>query len=130
MPESWRGQILHGVLGPRENVVPEQLPLGQSIIELSHQELRCVRREGGDKARKGFVGARVVLGHDGLAGGARGDAEVADHGGDQGRPSPPQVTPVVACHQEWYGRSPLSEALMEARIWPSKAADLDRTGPR
>ena len=26
-------------------------------------------------------------------------------------PSPPQVTPVVACHQEWTSRSTLSEAL-------------------
>ena len=52
-------------------------------IELSHQELRCVRREGGDKARKGFVSARVVLGHDRLARGAKGEAEVVDHGGDQ-----------------------------------------------
>ena len=37
------------------------------------------------------------------------------------RPSPPQVTPVVACHQEWSGKSPLSEALTEARSCPSKA---------
>ena len=64
-------------LSPRENVV-------QSLIKLSHQELRCVRREGGDKLRKGFVGARVVLGRDGLARGAKGEAEVVDHCGDQG----------------------------------------------
>ena len=58
--------------GSRKNVGPDELPRGQSFIELSHQELRCVRREGGDEARKGFVGARVVLGHDGLARGADG----------------------------------------------------------
>ena len=55
VPERWRKQVLHGVLRSRENVVPEELPLGQGFVELSHQELGCVRREGGDKARKGFV---------------------------------------------------------------------------
>ena len=120
VPERWRVQILHGSLGPREHVVPEELPLGQRTTKLTQQELRCVRREGGDKARKGCVCARVVLGHDRLAWGATGKAEGVDHGGDQGaahdaagnegrkrgperavrRPSLPQVTPVVACHQE------------------------------
>ena len=37
-----------------------------------------------EKARKGFVGARVILGHDGLAQGANSKAKVVDHGGDQG----------------------------------------------
>ena len=68
----------------RENVVPGELRLGQSFIELTQQELRCGGREGGDKARKRFIGARVVLGHDGLARSAKGEAEVVDHGGDQG----------------------------------------------
>ena len=63
--------------------MPEELPLGRSFIELSHQELRCVRRGSGDKARKGFVGARVVLGRDGLARSAKGEAEVVDPCGDQ-----------------------------------------------
>ena len=98
-----------------------------------------------------FVGARVVLGHDGLARGAKGEAEVVDHG-DQGaahdaggheggkagsaapsatpsavrRPSPPQVTPVVACHQEWSSRSPLTEALTEARIEAANRSPLMR----
>ena len=39
---------------------------------------------GGDKACKGFVGARVVLGQDGLARSAKGEAEVVDPCGDQG----------------------------------------------
>ena len=39
------------------------------------------------------------------------------------RPSPPQVTPVVACHQGWSGKSPLSEALAEARNCPSNASN-------
>ena len=30
VPERWRRQILHCVLGPREHVVPEELPLGQA----------------------------------------------------------------------------------------------------
>ena len=47
VPERWRGQVLRGVLSFRENVVPEALPLSQSFIKLSHQELRCVRRGGG-----------------------------------------------------------------------------------
>ena len=68
------------------------------------------RREGGDKARKGFVSARVVLGHDGLARGAKGEGPAHDGAGHEDkerdpsavrRPSPPQVTPVVACQQEW-----------------------------
>ena len=63
--------------------VPE-LPLGQSFIKLTQQELRCVRREGGDKAREGNVGARVTLHHGELARGAKGKADVVDHGGDQG----------------------------------------------
>ena len=37
------------------------------------------------------------------------------------RPGSPQLTPVVTCHQEWSGRSPLSEALTEARNCPSKS---------
>ena len=37
------------------------------------------------------------------------------------RPSPPQVTPVVACHQEWSCKSSLSEAFTEARDCPSNA---------
>ena len=34
-------QILHVVLGPREYVVLEELPLGQRFIKLTQQELRC-----------------------------------------------------------------------------------------
>ena len=64
VPERWRGQILHGV-------VSEELPLGPSFIKLTQQELHCVRREEGDKARKGCVGARVILSHDRLARGAK-----------------------------------------------------------
>ena len=45
--------------------------------------LRSPGGGGGDKARKGFVGARVVLGHDGLARSAKGEAEVVDPCGDQ-----------------------------------------------
>ena len=54
----WRGQVLRGVLSSRENVVPEELPLGQSLIELSPPgaALRSPGGGGGDKARKGFVG--------------------------------------------------------------------------
>ena len=81
VPERWGGQILHG--SPSVNAVPEELPFGQGFVKLTQQELRCVRGEGGDKAREGFVGARVVLGHDGLARGAKSEAEVVDHG-DQG----------------------------------------------
>ena len=40
------------------------------------------------------------------------------------RPSRPQVTPVVACRQERSGKSPLSEALREARICPSQALEV------
>ena len=78
VPERWRGQILHGVLGPREYVVTEELPLGQIFIELTQQELRCVRREGGQSAQ--------------------------------------------GLRREWSGKSPLSEALTEARLCQSKMA--------
>ena len=44
VPERWRGQVLHGVLGPTEYVVPEELPFGQGFIKLTQQEMRCVRR--------------------------------------------------------------------------------------
>ena len=65
--------------------VPERtLCQRSSARQLAHQELRCVGRECGDEARKGIVSARVVLGHDGLARSAKGEAEVVDHGGDQG----------------------------------------------
>ena len=37
-------------------------------------------------------------------------------------PKPPAVTPVVACHQEWSGRSPHREVLTEARSCPSNVA--------
>ena len=40
------------------------------------------------------------------------------------RPKPPQVTPVVACHQEWSGKSPLSDALTEARNCPPNVAGM------
>ena len=59
VPERWRGQVLRGVLSSRENVVPEELPLTQSFIELSHQELRCVRRvREGEGWRQGVQGLR------------------------------------------------------------------------
>ena len=74
-----RRQILHVVPGSSD-VVPKELTLCQSFIKLSHQELGCVRREGGDEARMSIVSMRVVLGHDGLARGAIGEAEVVDHG--------------------------------------------------
>ena len=44
VPERWRGQVLHGVPGSVEYVLPEEL------------------------ARRGVVSARVILGHDGLLG--------------------------------------------------------------
>ena len=71
VPDRRRGPILHVALGSSEDVVPEELPLGQSFIKLSHQELGCVRREGGDEARMSIVR---------LARGAIGEAEVVDHG--------------------------------------------------
>ena len=60
MPERWRGQILHDVLGPTEHVAPEELSLSQGFVMLTKQGLCRVRRKGGDEARKGWVhrGAR------------------------------------------------------------------------
>ena len=83
VPERWRGQILHDVLGPTEHVAPEELSLSQGFVMLTKQGLCRLRRKGGDEARKGCTGARVVLGHDGLARGVKGKAKVIDHGGDQ-----------------------------------------------
>ena len=45
------GQILHGVLDPREDVAPGELTLSQGFVELSLQEVRRVRRKRRDKAR-------------------------------------------------------------------------------
>ena len=56
----------------------------QGYIELRDQDLGGVCREGGDKTRESFVGARVVFGHDRLARGAKGGAAMIGHGGDQG----------------------------------------------
>ena len=39
VPEGWRRQVLHGVLGSREHVAPEELPLSQGFIELTQQAL-------------------------------------------------------------------------------------------
>ena len=93
-----------------------------------------------EKAREGCIGARVILSHDGLVRDTKGEAEVVDLTDTKGRhmmrlatkagsatpsavrrPSPPQVTPVVACHQEWSCKSSLSEAFTEARDCPSNA---------
>ena len=38
-------------------------------------------------------------------------------------PRPPTDTPVVACHQEWSGRSPPRELLTETRSCPSNEAN-------
>ena len=131
VPEIWRGQVLHGVLGPREYVVPEELPFSQGFIKLTQQER-----------------ARVILGHHGLARGAQSKwstmvdtrerhmMRLATMAGSAvpsavRRPSPPQVTPVVACNQEWSRKSPLSEALKEACICPLRQrASLGREDPR
>ena len=83
-----------------------------------------------DEARESSVGARVVLCRDELIRGAEGVADVVDHGGYQGAAhnaagdeggAQPAAGDACGCHQEWSGRSPLSEALTEARNCPSKA---------
>ena len=137
VPKGWSGLILHGIFDPKEDVVPGAL--GQGFVKLPQWKLSRIGRKRRDEAREGGVSARVVLCHDELIRDAEGKAQVIDHGGHQGtahdatgdeggerdsavrRPSPPQVTPVVACHQEWSGESPLSEALTEARNCRSKA---------
>ena len=91
----------------RENVVPEELPLGQSFIVLSHQELRCVRREA-RRARAASVPASYSAMMDWLGvpkARLKWSMRLAAKAGSATpsavrRPSPPQVTPVVACHQE------------------------------
>ena len=45
MPERWRRQILHGVVGSREYVAPEEFKLSQGFIKLIQEELRRVHRE-------------------------------------------------------------------------------------
>ena len=52
---------------PEKDVAPLELPFGQGFVKLADQEMRSVRREVGDEARKGVFSARVVLGHDRLA---------------------------------------------------------------
>ena len=119
MSEGRRGQILHGVLGPSEDAGPEQFTCSQGFVELAWQESRHISWKCRNKTREGCVGARVILGHDGLTQDTEGEAELVNHGGHQGaahdvagdkagsatpgavrRPKPPQVRPLVACHQE------------------------------
>ena len=119
-----------------ERTLRQRLTFSQGFVEVAEQELRHVCQERRNKAREGCIGARIILSHDGLAQSTKSEAEVVSHGGHQGathdaasatpsavrRPKPPQVTPVVACHREWSGKSPVSDALTEARHCPSKTA--------
>ena len=135
VPKGGDGLILHGVLGSREDVAPGTFTLSQGFVQLSQKKLSRVGRERRDEACEGSISARVVFCHDELVRDPKGVAEVVDHGhmmrlatkagsampSAVRRPSPPQETPVVACHQEWSGKSPLSEALTDASNCPSKA---------
>ena len=78
------GLVLHGVLSAREDVSPQELAFSQGFVKLGNQDLDGVGRESGDEASESFVSARVVFGHDRLARGAKGGAEMIDHSGDQG----------------------------------------------
>ena len=64
VPERWRGQVLHGILSSRENVCCQRS--SRSARASSSCPTRsCAAFVGRvvDKARKGFVSARVVVGH-------------------------------------------------------------------
>ena len=134
------GLVLHGLFDFEGDVALGKFTLSQGFVKLSKKKLSRVGRKRHDEARDGGVGARVVLCHDELVwDGDTKERHIMRHATNAGsampiavrRPSPPQVTPVVACHQEWSGKSPLSEALTEAPSCPSKATSrsLSRMSP-
>ena len=116
-----RVQILHGIPGPREYVVPEELPLGQSFIKLTQHELRCVRRAGGDMCVRAVRvsysamiswlavqgAAHDAAGHEGGKRGRKRRAWAQPAAGDARGGLPPRVIRQVAAERGAHGRSHL-----------------------
>ena len=117
------GLIQHSLFDSREDVTPGKFTLSQGFALLQRM-LSRVGRERRDEACEGSISAHIVFCHDERFRDAKAWLKWSTMVDTRGRhmtrlatnaesampstvrrPTPPQETPVVTCHQEWSGKS-------------------------